>query len=43
MTKELAKKSKAPFVMKLVALTAIVGIIRLAIRAWNGDSKLWEN
>lgn len=43
MTKDVEKKSKGPFVIKLVALAVIAGIVRLAIRAWNGDSNLWEN
>ena len=43
MTKEIEKKSKGPFVIKLTALVAIVGIIRLAYKAWVGDNKLWEN
>lgn len=43
MTTEIEKKSKGPFVIKLIALAAIVGIVRLAIRAWNGDNHLWEN
>ena len=43
MSKEIEKKSKGPFVIKLIALATIVGIIRLAIRAWNSDKQMWEN
>jgi len=44
MSKEVAKKSKAKFMLKLMAVAALAGAVwSIALRIIAGDDNRWEN